>query len=128
MSDASGGTILPSTGPVDTVGAKPWTGRSTSSALGVASLVTAVAVVALFQPLLQYVPTFLPTIAPAIGSGTGATIIMWLEVAGLAVAFLLGVVAVATRRGRAHAIGALVITVTVGAVVLPVLARIGGRA
>jgi hypothetical protein len=38
------------------------------------------------------------------------------------------VVAVVTRRGRAHAIGALVITVTVGAVVLPVLARIGGRA
>jgi hypothetical protein len=97
------------------------------SALGTTSLALAVAVVALFHPLLQYVPTFLPSIAIVIGSGVGAMVRLAIEGLALVTAFLLAAAAVVTRRGRLQGIGALVISVTVGASIVQAFMTIRGE-
>jgi uncharacterized membrane protein YqaE (UPF0057 family) len=100
---------------------------SPRAGLGTTSLAVAVVVVALFHPLLQFVPTFLPSIAVVIGSGVGAMVRLAIEGVGLVIAFLLATAAVVTRRGRAQGLGALVIAVTVGASIVQTFMTIRGE-
>ena len=127
MSAGEGGMTTADSEPVASAPADARVQGTRRSVLGTTSLVVAVAVVALLNPLLQYVPTFLPSIAVVIGSGAGAMVRLAIEGLGLAIAFLLATAAVVTRRGRVQGIGALVVSVTVGASILQTFATIRGE-
>jgi hypothetical protein len=90
----------------------------------VAALAVAVGVVALFHPLMQYLPLVLPGVAQVVDSGRGLQVLLVIEAAGLLVAGVLGVAGIVTGRGRAHGVAAMILALTVGAYIVSTFVRI----
>ena len=112
--------------PGETTEAESDARRARSSGLGVASLAVAVAFVGLFDGLLQYLPLAVPPIGVVLGSTAGSHALLWSELAGMVAALVLGITAIATRRGRGHGIAAVIIGATVTADLLAILLPFGG--